>query len=71
MVNGYAIEAEGLTKDFGNVQALGGISFKVKENEIYGLIGHNGAGKTTALRILSTLISASSGSAKIFGYDVE
>jgi len=71
MANGYAIEAEGLTKDFGNVQALGGISFKVKENEIYGLIGHNGAGKTTALRILSTLISASSGSAKIFGYDVE
>jgi ABC-2 type transport system ATP-binding protein len=71
MANGYAIEAESLTKDFGNVQALGGISFRVKENEIYGLIGHNGAGKTTALRILSTLISASSGSAKIFGYDVE
>ena len=71
MANGYAIKAEGLTKDFGNIQALRGISFRVKENEIYGLIGHNGAGKTTALRILSTLISASSGSAKIFGYDVK
>ena len=66
----YAIEAENLTKNFGNVQALNGASFKVKENEIYGLIGHNGAGKTTTLRILSTLISSTNGSAKIFGYDV-
>ncbi len=71
MALGYAIEAEGLTKDFGNVQALGGVSFKVKKNEIYGLIGHNGAGKTTALRILSTLISATTGSAKVFGFDVD
>lgn len=70
MAGGYAIEADGLTKDFGNVEALKGVSFKVKENEIYGLIGHNGAGKTTALRILSTLISATTGSAKIFGFDV-
>ncbi len=70
MASGYAIEAENLTKDFGNVQALRGASFRVKENEIYGLIGHNGAGKTTTLRILSTLISSTNGSAKVFGYDV-
>lgn len=70
MAPNYAIEAENLTKDFGSVQALRGVSFNVKENEIYGLIGHNGAGKTTALRILSTLISPTSGSAKVFGYDV-
>ena len=70
MATNYAIEAENLTKDFGNVQALRGASFNVKENEIYGLIGHNGAGKTTALRILSTLISSTTGSAKVFGYDV-
>jgi ABC-2 type transport system ATP-binding protein len=66
----YAIQAENLSKNFGNTQALRGASFNVKENEIFGLIGHNGAGKTTALRILSTLISSSKGSAKIFGYDV-
>jgi len=66
----YAIEAENLSKNFGSTQALRGASFNVKENEIFGLIGHNGAGKTTALRILSTLISPSNGSAKIFGYDV-
>ncbi len=66
----YAIQAENLTKTFGKTEALRGASFNVMENEIFGLIGHNGAGKTTALRILSTLISATSGSAKIFGYDV-
>jgi ABC-2 type transport system ATP-binding protein len=70
MATNYAIEAVDLTKDFGRVQALRGASFNVKENEIYGLIGHNGAGKTTALRILSTLISSTTGSAKVFGYDV-
>jgi len=67
----YAIEANDLHKDFGNVQALRGANFKVDENEIYGLIGPNGAGKTTTLRILSTLISPTSGSAKIFNYDVQ
>ena len=66
----YAIKAENLTKTFGTVEALRGASFNVKENEIFGLIGHNGAGKTTSLRILSTLISPTKGSAKIFGYDV-
>ena len=70
MAANYAIEAVNLTKDFGNVQALRGVSFNVKENEIYGLIGHNGAGKTTTLSILSTLISSTTGSAKVFGYDV-
>ena len=66
----YAIQAENLTKTFGSVEALRGASFNVKENEIFGLIGHNGAGKTTSLRILSTLISPTKGSAKVFGYDV-
>lgn len=67
----YAIQADNLTKNFGSTEALRGASFNVRENEIFGLIGHNGAGKTTALRIISTLISATSGSAKIFGLDVE
>ena len=66
----YAIQANNLRKNFGKTEALRGTSFNVRENEIFGLIGHNGAGKTTALRILSTLISSSNGTAKIFGYDV-
>ena len=66
----YAIQAHNLTKTFGKTEALRGASFNVRENEIFGLIGHNGAGKTTALRILSTLISSTNGSAKVFGYDV-
>ena len=66
----YAIQAKNLTKSFGRTEALRGASFNVRENEIFGLIGHNGAGKTTALRILSTLISSTNGTAKVFGYDV-
>ena len=66
----YAIQADNLTKSFGRTEALRGSSFNVRENEIFGLIGHNGAGKTTALRIISTLISSTNGSAKVFGYDV-
>ena len=66
----YAIQANNLSKTFGKTEALRGASFNVRENEIFGLIGHNGAGKTTALRILSTLISSTNGSAMIFGYDV-
>ena len=66
----YAIQANNLTKSFGSTEALRGASFNVRENEIFGLIGHNGAGKTTALRILSTLISSTNGTAKVFGYDV-
>jgi ABC-2 type transport system ATP-binding protein len=66
----YAIQANNLTKSFGRTEALRGASFNVRENEIFGLIGHNGAGKTTALRILSTLISSTNGTAKVFGYDV-
>ncbi len=66
----YAIEARNLKKHFGKTIALNGATFTVNENEIYGLIGPNGAGKITTLRVLSTLISSSSGTAKIFGVDV-
>jgi len=50
--------------------ALNGLSFSVKQGEIYALIGPNGSGKTTTLRILATLIKPSSGKALVFGYDV-
>jgi ABC-2 type transport system ATP-binding protein len=66
-----AIEARNLVKTFGEIGALAGLSFAVKKGEIYGLIGPNGAGKTTALRIIATLITPTSGSVKVFGFDVE
>lgn len=66
----YAVEAVGLTKHFGEIHALDGLSFHVEEGRIYGLIGPNGAGKTTALRIISTLIMPTQGSARVFGRDV-
>jgi len=66
---GFAIEARGLVKSFGNVIALNGCSFTVSEAEIFGLIGPNGAGKTTTLRIVGTLIKPTSGSVEVFGVD--
>ena len=65
-----AIEVKNLTKNYGKVKAIRGISFEVDKGEIFGLIGPNGAGKTTALRIISTLLQVTSGSVKVFGYDV-
>jgi ABC-2 type transport system ATP-binding protein len=64
-----AVEAISLTKQFGQVRALDGVSFKVKPGEIYGLIGPNGAGKTTTLRIICTLIKPTTGIINIFGQD--
>jgi ABC-2 type transport system ATP-binding protein len=65
-----AIEVKNLTKNYGKVRAIRGISFGVDKGEIFGLIGPNGAGKTTALRIISTLLQVTSGSVKVFGHDV-
>jgi len=65
-----AIEVKNLTKNYGKIQAIKGISFQVGKGEIFGLIGPNGAGKTTVLRVISTLLQVTSGSIKIFGYDV-
>jgi len=62
---GYAVEAVDLTKQFGQVRALEGISFNIKPSEIYGLIGPNGAGKTTTLRIICTLIKPTTGTINI------
>jgi ABC-2 type transport system ATP-binding protein len=66
----FAVNAQGLTKKFGNIQALADVTFNIKKGEIYGLIGPNGAGKTTTLRIISTLILPTSGSATVFDVDV-
>jgi len=65
-----AIEASNVAKVFGEIRALDGLSFSVKSGEIFGLIGPNGAGKTTTLRIVSTLLLPTSGTVKVFGFDV-
>lgn len=64
------IETNGLTKKFGNLTAVDGVSFKVDEGEVFGFLGPNGAGKTTTVRMLCCLISKTSGEARIADYDV-
>ena len=64
------IDVENLTRVFGDVKAVDGITFHVNEGEIFGFLGPNGAGKTTTVRMLSCLISKTSGEAHIADYDV-
>jgi len=64
------IQAEGLTKRYGDTQALAGVSFSVPAASILGVLGPNGAGKTTAVRILTTLAKPDSGRATVAGFDV-
>ncbi len=66
----YVIEAEGLTKQFGTFIATNHITFKVHEGEIFGFLGANGAGKTTAMRMLCGLSKPSDGRATVAGFDV-
>jgi len=64
------IEVEGLTKYYGQVQALDQVSFRVAKGEIVGFLGPNGAGKTTTMRILAGYMPPSGGVATVAGYDV-
>jgi len=64
------IEANGLTKRYGAFRALDKVSFEVHRGEVVGFLGPNGAGKSTTMRILTCFISATSGSARVHGYDV-
>src|SRR5436305_6627329 len=64
------IHVEHLTKYFGPVLAVNNVSFDVEKDEIVGLLGNNGAGKTTIMRILTTYLPASSGIARVAGFDV-
>lgn len=66
----YAVEAHGLVKKFGDVTALNGIDLVVPRGKVVGLLGPNGSGKTTTVRILATLLKATAGSAKVAGFDV-
>ena len=59
-----------ISKSYGNLKAVDDVSFEVKEGELFGLIGPDGAGKTTIFRILTTLLLADEGEATVAGYDV-
>jgi ABC-2 type transport system ATP-binding protein len=65
-----AIKVSNLTKHFGQVKALDGINFEVEKGTVLGLLGPNGSGKTTTVRILATLLKPDSGSATVGGFDV-
>lgn len=65
-----AVEARGLVRRFGDVAALQGVTFDVGPGELYGIIGPDGAGKTTLFRILVTLLLPDAGGARVLGRDV-
>jgi len=66
-----AIEAQGLTKRFGDFTAVDHASFRIERGEIFGFLGSNGCGKTTTMKMLTGLLPASEGAARLFGHAVE
>jgi len=65
------VSVENLTRQYGARTALAGVSFEVREGEIFGVLGPNGGGKSTLFRILATMLAPSTGNASVAGYDVE
>lgn len=70
MKTDYAIEVNSLTKKFGNFTAVDNISFNINKGEIFGFLGANGAGKTTAIKILCGIMKPTSGEALINGFSI-
>lgn len=68
-MNDSAIHLDGITKTFGSVQALRGVSFHVRRGERLGFLGPNGAGKTTTIRVLMGFINPDAGTARVLGFD--
>ncbi len=67
----YVIETDKLAKTYpGGIKAVKGIDMKIRKGQIYGFLGPNGAGKTTTIKMLSTSIKPTSGTAKVMGYDI-
>ena len=64
------IQVQGLEKSYKTLQVLRGVDFDVARGSIFGLLGSNGAGKTTVVKILSTLLRADAGTASVNGFDV-
>jgi ABC-2 type transport system ATP-binding protein len=69
-VKGPAIHVRGLEKSYKQLRVLRGVEFEVARGSIFALLGSNGAGKTTVVRILSTLLKADTGTARVNGFDV-
>jgi ABC-2 type transport system ATP-binding protein len=65
-----AIDVKGLTRRFGSFTAVDDITFQVQEGEVFGFLGANGAGKTTAIKVLIGLLAPSAGEARVAGFDV-
>ncbi len=66
-----AIEAKGLTKKWGSFTAVDHVSFRIRRGEIFGFLGSNGCGKTTTMRMLTGLLSATEGEASLFGHPID
>lgn len=66
-----AIEAESLTMRFGDFTAVDTVSFRIPKGEIFGFLGSNGCGKTTTMKMLTGLLAASEGTARLFGHEVD
>jgi len=69
-MSGWAVEAKGLTRFFGDKPAVQDVSFRVAWGEVFSLLGPNGAGKTTTMRMLCCLLSPTAGTAEVGGFDV-
>jgi len=65
-----ALEVKNLVKNYGDIQAVRGVSFEIFENEIFGLVGPNGAGKSTILKIVATILNPTSGNVFVWGEDI-
>ena len=71
-MSNFALEISDLRKVYsGGTEALKGISLKVKEGDFYALLGPNGAGKSSTIGIIGTLVTKTSGTVKIFDYDID
>ncbi|TVZ38300.1 ABC-2 type transport system ATP-binding protein [Alteromonadaceae bacterium 2753L.S.0a.02] len=66
----FAVDARGLTRNFGNLVAVNGLDLKIPKARIYGFLGPNGSGKTTAIRMLCGLLSPSAGCAEVMGFQI-
>ena len=67
---GLAIEAQGLVKHFGDIHAVNGIDLQVRPGQVFGFLGQNGSGKSTTVRMLTTLLRPTAGEASVAGFDV-
>ncbi|HEV8596108.1 MAG TPA: ABC transporter ATP-binding protein [Candidatus Dormibacteraeota bacterium] len=68
MSDSYAVNVDGVSRSFGSVKALNGVTLRVREGEIYGLLGPNGSGKTTLIRLICGLLEAHAGTVTVLGH---